>query len=300
LHSFTTGGSALPVSVAKTFQKHFGIALREVWGGTEFQGILSFHYGGDTPPRWGSCGRTVPFFDVRAAVVENGRFIREAVVGERGTLIATGPTIVGGFVDPANDTGFFLEAGPDNRRWGTTGDIGHIDADGFIWIGGRVRDVIIRGGHNIDSAMIDDALIGHPGVMQAAAVAMPCPRVGELPIAFVEPAHGASITPAELMEFARSTIQERAAIPVEIFVVDTIPLTAVGKVFKPPLRARAMELAVGRQCRALGITPARILVEDDEVTVVLDDADAERTSALAEALGHFAFSSRLAPSSSLA
>ena len=241
LRQFTTGGGPQSPTLTKAFYDRYGMFLREVWGGTEFHGILSFHYGGDLPPRPGSCGRVVPYHRVISAVLDGNRFIREAASDERGILIACGPTLIPGYVDPAADRHFFIEDGPDDLNWATTGDVGTVDADGYIWIFGREKDVIIRGGHNIDSALIDDALSSHPDVLFAAAVGKPCPSKGELPMAYVQLRPGASARVETLHDHARTTIQERAAIPVEIVLIEAMPMTAVGKVSKPPLRLDAID-----------------------------------------------------------
>jgi len=276
LTRYTTGGGPLPLEVARAFDRRFGIQLKEVWGGTEFHGILSFHYDGDVPPRLGSCGRVVPFHRVISAVLDGNRFIREAGADERGVLIAAGPTLIPGYVDPANDESFFVKGGPDGLVWATTGDIGMVDEDDYVWIFGREKDVIIRGGHNIDSALIDEVLAQHPAVLHAAAVGRPCPSKGELPIAYVELKPGASVEEGELAAHARANIQERAAVPVDIIALDALPMTAVGKVSKPHLRIMALE-AVGRtEC------PGRsVLVEEKggKLTLVVgaeEEADRAR------------------------
>jgi len=245
LARYTTGGGPLPLEVARAFERRFGIQLKEVWGGTEFHGILSFHYDGDVPPRLGSCGRVVRFHRVISAVLDGNRFVREAGADERGVLIAAGPTLIPGYVDPAADKSFFVEGGPDGLVWATTGDIGMVDDDQYVWIFGREKDVIIRGGHNIDSALIDEVLAQHPAVLHAAAVGRPCPSKGELPIAYVELKPGAEASAEELAAHARAHIQERAAVPVDIVTLAALPMTAVGKVSKPHLRIMALE-AVGR------------------------------------------------------
>ncbi len=111
LRHCTTGGGPLPRSVAEHFVERYGLWLREVWGGTEFQGILSFHFGGDVAPGLGSCGRVTPFCRVASAILEGARFIRWAAPGERGVLIASAPTTVPGYVDPKFDGDFFVTYG---------------------------------------------------------------------------------------------------------------------------------------------------------------------------------------------
>lgn len=280
LARYTTGGGPLPLEVARAFDRRFGIQLKEVWGGTEFHGILSFHYDGDVPPRLGSCGRIVPYHRVLSAVLDGNRFVREAGADERGVLIAAGPTLIPGYVDPAADKGFFVEGGPDGLIWATTGDIGVVDEDHYVWIFGREKDVIIRGGHNIDSALIDEVLAQHPAVLHAAAIGRPCPSKGELPIAYVELKPGAGVAEGELAAHARENIQERAAVPVDIIALAALPMTAVGKVSKPHLRVMALE-AVGRaEC------PDRAVAVEEKggkLTLVItaeDEADRARIAGL--------------------
>lgn len=263
LRQFTTGGGPQSPTLTKSFADRYCLPLREVWGGTEFHGILSFHYAGDMPPRAGSCGRVVPYHRVIPAVLDGSRFVREAGPDERGILIACGPSLIPGYVDPAADAAFFIEGGPDGLRWATTGDVGTVDADGYVWIFGREKDVIIRGGHNIDSALIDDALATHPAVLFAAAVGKPCPAKGELPMVYIQLRPGAVATTAELQDHARATIQERAAVPVEIVLIETMPMTAVGKVSKPPLRLAAIDrVARAIVAEAAAGEPFALVVEE--------------------------------------
>lgn len=290
LRQFTTGGGPQSPYMARAFHERFGLHLREVWGGTEFHGILSFHYGGDVPPRLGSCGRVVPFHHVIPAILDGYRFVRRAQAGERGILIASGPTLTPGFVDSRADRAFFVEGGPDGARWATTGDIGTVDADGYVWIFGREKDVIIRGGHNIDSATIDEVLSAHPAVLHAAAVGRPCPDKGELPIAYVELRPGAQASADELLAFARANIQERAAVPVEIVLLDAMPLTAVGKVSKPPLRISALE----RVARAL-LPTADFHVEDQGGRLTLIVQAEDRDGSIKARLAPFTFPFRVEP-----
>jgi fatty-acyl-CoA synthase len=300
LRRYTTGGGPLPVELARSFRERFGLHLREVWGGTEFHGILSFHYGGEIAPRLGSCGRSVPFHRVMPAILEGSRFVRRAEPGERAVLIATGPTVSPGYVDPSADAGLFIEDAPGEGRWATTGDVGTVDPDGFVWILGREKDVIVRGGHNIDSAMIDEVLLAHPDVVLAAAVGRPCPLKGELPMAFVQLRSGAAVTAAELVAFARGRMAERAAAPVEIVVIDEIPLTAVGKVSKPPLRLAALQCVAQEVVRTVAAGRSVAVQIEEEggraaVVLRLTDADHDLAERLAGAFAHFTFETRLVP-----
>ena len=296
LRQFTTGGGPLSPALARKWHARYGLHAREVWGGTEFHGILSFHYGGDVPPRLGSCGRAVPYHQVVSAILDGNRFVRRARADERGILIARGPTTIAGYVDPANDAQFFIEGGPDGHRWASTGDVGTVDDDGFIWIFGREKDVIIRGGHNIDSATIDDVVSTHPAVLHAAAVGKPCPVKGELPMVYVQLRPGAMADPHEIVAHARAHMQERAAVPVEVVVIDEMPMTAVGKVSKPPLRLDAI-LQVARQTatRAAGGHDIAVQVQDraGRAIVVLEPTDPATIPALEAAFEGFTFATEI-------
>jgi len=130
--------------------------------------------------------------------------------------------------------------------------MGRIDEDGFLWLTGRRKELIIRGGHNIDPATIEEPLYRLEGINMVAAVGRPDAHAGEVPVAYVEVSEGSSLTPDEIMKWARDNIGERAAVPKEIHIVDQIPLTAVGKIFKPALRWDATRRIYERELEALG------------------------------------------------
>nr|WP_312878605.1 hypothetical protein [Amycolatopsis echigonensis] len=128
---------------------------------------------------------------------------------------------------------------------------------------GRAKDLIIRGGHNIDPVPVEEAVAAHPAVHLAAAIGRPDPLKGELPIAYVQLLEGASADPAELLEFCRTRIQERASVPVEIIVVGQMPLTPVGKISKPALRRDIVE-------RVAGAVAADVLGDSARFQVAVD------------------------------
>jgi len=165
---------------------------------------------------------------------EAGHVERDCAVGEIGVILVKGPGVTPGYVDPRYNHGLFTADG-----WFISGDLGRFDAEGYLWLTGRVKDVIIRGGHNIDAALIEDVLRKHSAVVLAAAVSKPDAYAGELPVAYVELVNGARVTAEELKAFIREHITERAATPDEIFLVDQLPLTDIGKPDKVRLRQDA-------------------------------------------------------------
>jgi fatty-acyl-CoA synthase len=140
-----------------------------------------------------------------------------------------------GYLQSSKNTGIWVDG-----DWFNTGDLARVDADGYIWLTGRSKDLIIRGGHNIDPQMIEEALHKHPAVAMAAAVGKPDEKAGELPVVYVQLKPGAQVSEAELLAHAAEHIPERAAIPKNAWIIDAIPLTAVGKTFKPALRFDAI------------------------------------------------------------
>jgi fatty-acyl-CoA synthase len=150
---------------------------------------------------------------------------------------------------------------------------------------GRAKDLIIRGGHNIDPLVIEAALIAHPAVLYAAAVGEPDCEKGELPVAYVQLRPGASATEPELLMHCRREISERAAVPRAVRVIDVMPLTAVGKIFKPQLRHDAITRCVGTVLARFGTCDgfsAEVRESAGAPCVVLRNTDPERATLVEE------------------
>ena len=150
---------------------------------------------------------------------------------EIGVVTMAGPGVFGGYLNEAHNKGAFVDG-----NWVNSGDLGRLDKDGLLWITGRAKDLVIRGAHNIDPGPIEDILFQHPAVGLAAIVGQPDAYAGELPVGYVQLKPGASVTPGELEAWVRERTPERAAVPVQVIAVDPMPLTSVGKIFKPRLR----------------------------------------------------------------
>ena len=233
LRLFATGASVCPPEIERRFLAAWpGDCVRQVYGMTEFAGAITQtpHDFGQKP---GSVGFPVALAEV--AVLTGGELHRGP--SPTGEIVARGPHVFSGYANSRHGRGAFHDG------WLRSGDLGRIGADGEVYVTGRIKDVIIRGGHNIDPAGIEDAALGFPGVALAAAVGRPDPYSGETPMLFVSPSHGASIDPAALGHFVEGRIIETPARPRTIVVIPEMPLTPVGKIFKPRLREIAAEEA---------------------------------------------------------
>jgi fatty-acyl-CoA synthase len=225
------GGSAIPVAVGKAIEDKFGIPVLEVYGMTETSSVHTIAYP-DRPIRLGSAGLPVPYARVRIVKLDDdGRFERDCAVDEIGVVAMAGPGVFSGYLNEVHNKGAFVEEG-----WVNSGDLGRLDKDGLLWITGRAKDLVIRGGHNIDPAPIEDILFQHLAVGLAAIVGQPDAYAGELPVGYVQLKPGATVEAGELEAWVRDRTPERAAVPVQIYQIDPMPLTGVGKIFKPQLR----------------------------------------------------------------
>ena len=178
--------------------------------------------------------------------------------------------------------------------WLDTGDLARVDDDGFIHLVGRAKDLIIRGGHNIDPAVIENVLLAHPAVTAAQAVGRPDAHAGEVPAAYVTLTPGANATPEELRAWASDRVPEQAAAPKTVTVLDSLPVTPVGKPFKPALRAEAARAAVAEALRDMPtVTGVHGVVEDGTVVAVVGLASDADQTAVTEVLNHFTLTWRL-------
>ncbi|HEY6983148.1 acyl-CoA synthetase [Reyranella sp.] len=238
LKCFVTGGSTVPVELIRRIEREVGTPVVEGYGMTEVH-CYSTMNPLDGERRAGSVGLRLPYLEVRIAdVAADGKIRRDCAREEIGHVLMRGPQVTPGYLNPRHNEGAMLADG-----WLDSGDLGRLDADGYVWLTGRSKDLIIRGGHNIDPVVIEEALNRHPAVETAAAVGLPDTYAGELPMAFVQLKPSAVATPDELREFCRKEIPERAAVPVQVVPIPVMPVTGVGKIFKPALRLDAAQRA---------------------------------------------------------
>lgn len=244
LKSAVVGASALPDAVRSNFENATGVPLVEGYGLTEATcaSVRSFA----EHPRPGSVGQRMPYQHVKAVRIDDEGTWHDLPAGQVGSLLVSGPTVFPGYVTARTKDGYVVDGlGTLRDGWLNTGDLARVDDDGFVYLAGRTKDLIIRGGHNIDPALVEDALLTHPEVTAAAAVGRPDMHAGEVPVGFVTVRPGATVTGEDLRAFAAAHVTERAAVPKDVTILDALPVTDVGKPYKLPLRAAAAKHAVG-------------------------------------------------------
>lgn len=273
-----TGGASLTASVAARYEARAGIPLLEQYGMTESVATITStpFYGQHVR---GSVGLRCPFSELR--IVKNGAAepLVDCAPGEVGAVVCRGPQVVRGYVDERHTAESFTTSG-----WLITGDLGYLREDSMLVLTGRLKDLIIRGGHNIDPATIEEIAVGHPGVAACAAVGMPDAYAGEVPVLFVVPRKNTEVTDAELLNFIQLRIGDPPAKPRHVFFIEALPVTSVGKIFKPDLRSQATLEKVKLTVKALPDSPelssAKCIQASGQLTVevalVTDRAEGER------------------------
>ncbi len=278
-----TGGAVLPKAVGDRFQMRTGIRLFETYGMTETAAAIAFNPGRGEPLQ-GSVGFRAPFAKTKIAALDDMR--KECSPLASGLVLVSGPQVFPGYVDPRHDAGVLTGEG-----WLVTGDIGYLTSDERLVLTGREKDLIVRSGHNIDPAAIEDVANEFPGVQMSSAVGMPDAYAGEVPILFVVPSPNHTVDMARLQEHLERHVNEPPARPKRVVVLESLPVTAVGKIFKPTLRDLAVREKVRAEIdRIFGAsTKADILVEKDDklntlVRILLHSADPVRMRELSDSL----------------
>jgi fatty-acyl-CoA synthase len=238
------GAAPLSVELFRRFEEYTGLKILEGYGLTESTAGASVNPK-DGERRVGSIGLRLPYEEMKTVILDDeGAYVRDARPEEVGIIALRGPNVFTGYVDDIHNRGLWIGDG-----WLNTGDLGRMDADGYFWLTGRKKELIIRGGHNIDPAMIEEPLYRMDQIKAVAAVGRPDAYAGEVPVVYVELREGAGATAEQILEFAAHQIPERAAVPKEVYIVDTLPLTPIGKIHKPTLvwdaarRVYEMEMA---------------------------------------------------------
>ncbi|OJI95483.1 fatty-acyl-CoA synthase/long-chain acyl-CoA synthetase [Planktotalea frisia] len=278
-----SGSAPLPLELFKRFEAATGVQIVEGYGLTEATCLVSINPV-DGEKKVGSIGITFPYTDVKI-LKDTPDGPLECAPDEVGEICISNPGVMVGATYTEEDKNVNLYHGDYLR----TGDLGRFDEDEYLWITGRAKDLIIRGGHNIDPAEIEEALLGHEAVAFAGAIGQPDAHAGEVPCAFVELVAGAKVTEKELMAFCKEQVHERAAQPKHMTILDELPKTAVGKVFKPDLRKSAITRVYNGALEKAGLETRVVSVVDDKKRglVAQLSASSEDDSAVTEVLGSF-------------
>jgi acyl-CoA synthetase (AMP-forming)/AMP-acid ligase II len=287
------GAAPMPLELFHRFQKEIGIKILEGYGLTEGGCVSSLN-----PPqgeaRLGSIGIRLPWQDMRTVILTaDGSFERDAEVDEVGVIAIRGPNLFKGYLNPAHNQGLWIErpeADGSARTWLNTGDLGRTDAEGYFWLTGRKKELIIRGGHNIDPKLIEEAMCTHPAVALAAAIGRPDAHAGEVPVVYVQLRPSTSASPDDLLSYAQTHVAERAAWPKQVLIVPTLPTTAVGKIFKPALTLLQLESVVQDIARQANVSLVRCeAVQDPKQGLIVYWKAQGDAAALREKLGEYTF-----------
>lgn len=288
------GAAPMPLELIQRFQRETGIKILEGYGLTE-GGCVSTLNPPEGPAKPGAIGIRLPWQNMKVVVLDaEGGYLREADTDEVGTIVISGPNLFAGYLNPAHNMRLWIDvppaAGTAPLRWLHTGDLGRVDGEGYFWLTGRSKELIIRGGHNIDPKLIEEPMHQHPAVALAAAIGRPDAHAGEVPSVYVQLRPGAEATPQDLLEWAQSHIAERAAWPKQVRILDALPTTAVGKIFKPALTEMEVASVVADEARDAGVTLKSCeVIRDPQRGLLVRWAAEGDGAALAQRLGRFTF-----------
>ena len=236
-----SGGEPLPVPLLESFKQKFNITLMEGFGLTETSPIVALNVPWAHKP--GSVGKIIPDVQVKT-VDDEGRELPQGTDG--GELYIKGPNVMKGYYNkPELTEEVLLPVDADGLRWFKTGDIARMDAEGFLYITGRKKDMIIMAGEKVFPREIEEALKQHPAVLMAAVVGLKDPQRGEMPVGFVQLKQEAGVegsgmakpTEADLRAFVRERIAPFKT-PKEIYFMTEMPMTPSGKILKRELLAK--------------------------------------------------------------
>ncbi|VVT15347.1 Long-chain-fatty-acid--CoA ligase [Sphingomonas aurantiaca] len=242
IHACISGGAPLPAEVRTAFEAATGAKLVEGYGLSEASPIITCNpIGGINKP--GSAG--LPFPGTTIEIRDREDPTRLLPIGENGEICARGPQITQGYWHkPAATADLFVDGAL------RTGDVGHLDADGYLFIVDRIKDLILAGGYNVYPRVIEEALYEHPAVLEAVVIGVPDTYRGQTPKAFVVLAEGAVATPLELRDFLRDKIS-KIELPREVEIRDTLPKTLIGKLSKKELVAEEAAKAAASEARGV-------------------------------------------------
>lgn len=287
LTNINSGAAPLSLPFEHSFEKTYEVEVANGYGMTETTALIS------RAPRLqppGSVGMRIPYSQIRIAHLDGVAVTKDCPLGESGVILVKGPQVFDGYKSEPDNANAWIEDG-----WFNTGDIGYLDADGFLYLSGRAKDLIIRSGHNIDPELIEEPLNAHPEVTSAIAIGLPDPYAGELPMAYVVRAAGSTVSEQELIDHCAATMSERAAIPKRIEFIEAMPLTAVGKIYRPTLRQKISEQVIQELLTEKGIdaTISSELEKKRGLVLGIEVEDKSRISEVEKLVGVYTFTSEV-------
>jgi long-chain acyl-CoA synthetase len=225
LRYVTSGAAPLAAQTREQWERRVpGSEILEGYGCTESGAVISVNPPGASRP--GSAGLPIPGYQV--AIRDDAD--ADVAPGAEGEICVRADGVMAGYWNAPEETAAALRGG-----WLHTGDIGRLDADGYLYVLDRKKDLIIRGGFNVFPRDVEDVLLTHPAVAMAGVVGRPDERLGEEVVAFVALRPGSQADPAEITGFARERLAAHKY-PREVRIVDAVPLTSVGKLDRKALR----------------------------------------------------------------
>ncbi len=227
-----SGSAPLPLEVIRGFEEKTGSIIIEAFGMTESSPATHVNPFGLGKRKVGSIG--VPLPDTLCRIVQLDDPTTDMPVGEAGEMVIQGPQVMREYWNMPEETQNTLING-----WLHTGDIAHMDEDGYFFIVDRKKDMIISGGYNVYPRDIDEVLFEHPKVVEACAIGIPHPSRGEQVKAFVVLAQGQTATPEEMIDYCKGKLATYK-LPTQIEFIDELPKTNVGKVLRKDLRAKEL------------------------------------------------------------
>jgi fatty-acyl-CoA synthase len=283
-----TGTAPLPDETARRFSALTGKDVHTGYGMTETAGVIAYAPRREQA-RSSTVGKPLPGVEVKV----------EPFAGQTtsvGRVMVRGPNVFSGYLKaPAREAG----------NWVDTGDLGFLDDDGWLTLTGRSKDLIIRSGHNIDPAIIEEAATRHPDVVLAAAIGQIDDYAGEVPTLYVQLKQGADEQRVltELAALLEQQVAEPPARPKHIYAIATIPTTAVGKIYKPALRLNAAQRRIDKLFADYGLSPLSLSVRDDvggKITIYADlhPRDMLRSEEMAGLIARFPVDVRIAVAAS--
>ncbi|MDQ1336933.1 MAG: long-chain acyl-CoA synthetase [Thermodesulfobacteriota bacterium] len=226
---WTTGGAPCPVAVGTAFEERIGGIITEGYSLTEAVMSSTKNPANRSAKRkWGSIGIPLPFTEVKIVDPETGT--QEMPMGEDGELIHNGPQVAVGYLNRPEESRQTFKNG-----WVFTGDLARMDEEGYIFITGRLKDIIIYKGYNIAPRMLEEVIYQLPGVFQCAVVGKKDEVAGEIPVAFVSLKEGITITESEIMDFVNQRVAGYKKVR-KVIILDQLPVSGFGKLMKGELK----------------------------------------------------------------